>query len=52
MTITGAPTATTTRDLADLVEKGALIRTGELKGTRYQLAVDLRPVEPVLPDDA
>jgi Fic family protein len=52
MTITGAPTATTTRDLADLVEKGALIRTGELKGTRYQLAVDLRPVETVLRDDA
>lgn len=51
MTITGAPTATTTRDLADLVEKGALIRTGELKGTRYQLAVELRPIETVLPDD-
>lgn len=51
MTITGAPTATTTRDLADLVRKEALVRTGELKGTRYHLAIDLRPVETVLPDN-
>ncbi len=29
--------ATATRDLADLVEKGALIRTGELRHTRYHL---------------
>ena len=29
--------ATTTRDLADLVEKGALVRTGELRHTRYLL---------------
>ena len=36
-TITGAPPATTTRDLADMVEKGALIRTGERKSTRYQV---------------
>jgi len=36
-TITGATPATTTRDLADLVEKGALLRTGERKYTRYQL---------------
>jgi Fic family protein len=36
-TITGAPPATTTRDLADLVEKGALRRRGELKHTRYEL---------------
>ena len=36
-TITGASPATTTRDLADLVEKGALIRTGERKHTRYTL---------------
>jgi hypothetical protein len=28
-TITGASPATTTRDLADLIEKGAVIRTGE-----------------------
>lgn len=35
--ITGTVTATATRDLADLVEKGALKRTGERKGTRYWL---------------
>lgn len=37
MTITGAPTATTTRDLTDLVKKGAFIRQGERKSTRYYL---------------
>jgi Fic family protein len=37
MTITAAPTATTTRDLADLVKKGALTRRGERKATRYYL---------------
>ncbi|HKD62024.1 MAG TPA: Fic family protein [Terracidiphilus sp.] len=36
-TITGASTATTTRDLADLVEKNALTRTGERKHARYAL---------------
>jgi Fic family protein len=35
--ITGATPATTTRDLADLVEKGALARTGERKYARYAL---------------
>lgn len=35
--LTGAPTATVTRDLADLVDKGALIRSGERRGTRYHL---------------
>jgi Fic family protein len=39
MTITGATRATTTRDLADLVEKGALNRTGERRYTRYWLKV-------------
>ncbi len=29
--------ATATRDLADLVEKGALLKTGELRHTRYRL---------------
>jgi Fic family protein len=33
--------ATATRDLTDLVEKGALLRTGELRYTRYYL--NLRP---------
>jgi Fic family protein len=36
-TITGASPATTTRDLADLTEKGALVRTGERKHARYTL---------------
>lgn len=37
ITITGASRATTTRDLQDLVEKGALARTGQLRHTRYGL---------------
>jgi Fic family protein len=37
--ITGASPATATRDLADLVEKGALIRTGERKHARYALTL-------------
>ena len=40
-TITGAALATATRDLADLVEKGALIRTGERRYARYRLAVEI-----------
>ncbi len=43
MAITGAPHATATRDLADLTEKEALTRQGELKGTRYFLKVPIRP---------
>jgi Fic family protein len=39
-TITEASPATTTRDLVDLVEKGALIRTGERKHARYALNLD------------
>ena len=35
--ITGASPATTTRDLADLTEKGVLARTGERKHARYAL---------------
>jgi Fic family protein len=37
MALTGAPAATARRDLASLVELGALRRTGRLKGTRYWL---------------
>jgi len=37
MTITGAPSATATRDLTALVEIGALTRQGERKSTRYYL---------------
>jgi Fic family protein len=39
ITITKASRATTTRDLQDLVGKGALIRTGELRHTRYHLGL-------------
>ncbi len=39
ISITGAPRATTTRDLKDLVTKGALTRTGERRHTRYWLGL-------------
>ena len=42
--ITGASPATTTRDLADLVAKGALMRDGERRHARYRLSVPLQPV--------
>jgi Fic family protein len=38
-TITGASPATTTRDLTDMGEKGALIRIGERRHARYRLAI-------------
>ena len=47
MTITSAPTATTTRDLAALVGLGALVRTGEQKGARYWLPTAVTPIEPI-----
>jgi Fic family protein len=47
-TITGASPATTTRDLADLTEKGALIREGERRHARYRLNVPLQHVPHVL----
>jgi Fic family protein len=37
--ITRASRATATRDLQDLVEKGALTKTGELRHTRYHLNI-------------
>jgi Fic family protein len=37
ITITKAARATATRDLTDLVEKGVLVKTGELRHTRYRL---------------
>jgi Fic family protein len=43
-TITGASPATTTRDLADLTQKGALLREGERRHARYKLGIPLRPV--------
>ena len=39
ITITRTSRATATRDLQDLVAKGALTRTGELRHTRYHLTV-------------
>jgi Fic family protein len=45
--ITGASPATITRDLADLVAKGALVREGERRHARYHLSVPLRPVRRV-----
>jgi Fic family protein len=42
--ITEASPATTTRDLADLVAKGALVREGERRYARYSLSFPLRPV--------
>jgi Fic family protein len=50
MKITGASPATARRDLADLVEKGALTRSGERRYTRYFVAIPLRPVAPVTLD--
>ena len=47
-TITGASPATATRDLVDLMEKGALVRTGELRHARYNLSVPLKPVQRVV----
>jgi Fic family protein len=41
MRITGAPTATTTRDLAALVAMGALVRTGVNRAPRYRFTVPL-----------
>lgn len=46
-TITGGASATVTRDLADLVAKGALVKTGERKATRYHLNIGTKPVEKV-----
>jgi Fic family protein len=37
ISITGTSRATATRDLQDLIEKGALAKTGELRHTRYHL---------------
>jgi Fic family protein len=48
--ITGTSPATATRDLADLVERRALTRSGELRHARYQLAIPLRPIAQVTID--
>lgn len=43
ISITKVSRATATRDLADLVEKGALLKTGELRHTRYWLNINKSP---------
>jgi Fic family protein len=50
MTITGATAPTATRDLADMVERGALAREGERRYARYRANIALRPVPPVTID--
>ncbi len=51
MAIAGTTTATTTRDLQDLVNKKVLTRAGARKSTRYFLAMELNPVAKVNIDD-
>jgi Fic family protein len=50
-TIAGASPATTTRDLADMVDKGALRRVGERRHTRYFAGISLRPMAAVTIDE-
>jgi Fic family protein len=50
--IAETPPATTTRDLAGLVEVGALLRTGELKHTRYELNVPASNIPSIKIDEA
>ncbi|HEY5331318.1 MAG TPA: Fic family protein [Acidobacteriaceae bacterium] len=49
-TIAGTSSATATRDLADLVEQGALLRQGERKHARYALHMPPRAVPRILID--
>jgi len=49
--ITGASPATATRDLADLVEKGALLRVGERRHARYHIAIASPKMSPVVIDE-
>jgi Fic family protein len=49
--ITGASAATATRDLAGLVEKGALFRTGERRHARYHIAIAATKVSAVSVDE-
>jgi Fic family protein len=48
--ITKASPATATRDLSDMVAKGALMRAGERRHARYQANVAHRPVTAVTID--
>lgn len=47
ISITGASPATTTRDLTDLVAKGALVRKGEHRHARYFVAIQPKYTSPI-----
>lgn len=47
MSITGASSATTTRDLTALVAMSALTRTGGHRSTRYRLNIEIEPLRSV-----
>jgi Fic family protein len=49
--ITRAATATASRDLTDMVAKGALVRSGERRHARYQVNIPLQAVMPVVIDE-
>jgi len=51
VTITGTSAATATRDLAEMVALGALVRNGERRHTRYRANISLRSVAPVMIDE-
>lgn len=50
-TIGKASPATATRDLVDLVERGALTRTGEKRHTRYHLPIPMRSTPRITIDE-
>ena len=50
MSIAKTSPATARRDLADLVDKSVLTRTGERRHARYHLTIPLRPVATVTID--
>jgi Fic family protein len=50
-TITGASPATATRDMTEMVAKGALTRAGERRYARYFAGISLMPVSPVILDE-
>ncbi len=49
--IAKASPATATRDLADMVERGALTRAGEKRHARYHLQIPLRPTPRITIDE-
>jgi Fic family protein len=49
--VTKASPATATRDLADMVSKGALLRVGQRRHARYHANIALRPVAAVALDE-